>query len=251
MSTQQTLRNQLMELKMNGALQGLEKQIMEQKYYSLDFEERLIDLLQSEIQLKSRKKMETLLKKSNLKYRNATLLDIDLSPKRNINRSMFNSLSDCQWMNQGKNLIITGSTGCGKTWLACAYGNQAILNQMQVLFTRINIMITEINVSRASGNYLNYIDKLTKNHVIILDDLFVSKMTLNDEYELLEIIEATVNKCCLIITSQFAVKDWFAQFSNPTLADAILDRIVHNAYRYELISETSKRKSENLMTKFK
>ncbi len=250
MSYHQTIRNQMMELKLNGALQSFEKQSTNQNYLELSFEERLTDLLQSEIQFKSMKKIENLLKKSSLKYRTASLVDIDLNPKRNININLFNALSNCEWVVQGKNLIITGSTGCGKTWLACAYGNQAIMNHMSVQFTRMNFLTTEIRNTRASGNYLNFIEKFTKNKVIILDDLFVSKMTLNDEYELLEIVEATINKSSLIITSQYAVKDWFAQFNNPTLADAILDRIVHNSYRYELVSEISKRKKENLMTKF-
>jgi len=250
MSYNQSIREQLLQLKMKGALYGFDKQSDNQSYLELSFEERLSDLLQSEFDLKNRKKTESLLKRSNLKYRSAYLTDVDLAPQRNININLFNALYDCNWMKQGKNLIITGSTGCGKTWLACSYGNQAISFGMSVLFTRINLLTTEISISRASGSYLNFIDKITKNDVIIFDDLFVSKMTINDEYELLEIIEATINKSCLIITSQYAVKDWFAQFGNPTLADAILDRIVHNAYRYELISDKSKRKKENLMTKF-
>ncbi len=118
------------------------------------------------------------------------------------------------------------------------------LLQSEIQFKSMNFLTTEIRNARASGNYLNFIEKFTKNKVIILDDLFVSKITLNDEYELLEIVEATINKSSLIITSQYAVKDWFAQFNNPTLADAILDRIVHNSYRYELVSEISKRKKK-------
>jgi len=250
MSYNQTIKNQLFLLKLNGALEGFEKQINQQMYHGLSYEERLTDLLQSEIQYKKRKKVETLLKKSNLKYKTASLTDVDLRSERRINISLFNLLLDCQWMKEGKNLIITGSTGCGKTWLSCAFGNQAIMNNLSVLFTRINYLTTEISTSRANGSYLSYLEKLAKNQVIILDDLFVSKMSLNDEYELLEIIELVVQKCSLILTSQYAVKDWYSQFNNPTLADAILDRIVHNAYRIELFATQSKRKKENLMGKF-
>lgn len=250
MSYNQIIKNQLVALKLTGAFDAFEQQINDHKYIELDFYSRLSEILQAEIDYKKRQKMKTLLKKSNLKYKTASLTDVDLNPKRNININLFKALHDCLWIQENKNLIITGATGCGKTWLSCAYGNQAILNNYSVMFTRINHLVTEITTNRLSGNYLSFVDKITKNNLIIIDDLFVSKMTQDDEYELLEIIEATITKSCFIITSQYAVKDWFGQFNNPTLADAILDRIVHNAYRIELIAETSKRKKENLMTKF-
>lgn len=250
MSYNQIIRNQLVDLKLNGALDAFEQQINDNKYLELDFYSRLSELFQSEIDYKKRKKMKTLLNKSNLKYKTASLTDVDLNPKRNINTNLFKALYDCMWIQEKKNLIITGATGCGKTWLSCAYGNQAILNNYSVMFTRINHLVTEITTNRLSGDYLRFIEKTTKNNLIIIDDLFVSKMANDDEYELLEIVEATITKSCFIITSQYAVKDWFGQFNNPTLADAILDRIVHNAYRIELVTETSKRKKENLMTKF-
>ncbi len=250
MSYSQTIRNQLIHLKLKGSLEGFEKQAHNQNYWELSFEERFTDILQSEIQYKKRRQFELLLKKSKLKYKTAFLADVDLTPTRNININLFNALQDCQWMLSGKNLIITGPTGSGKTWLACAYGNQAIMTGLRVYFTRINYLTTEVAISRANGSYLNYLDKFTKNGVIILDDLFVSKMSLSDEYELLEIIESTVQKCSLIITSQYAVKDWHTQFDNPTLADAILDRIIHNAYRIDLISKTSRRKKEDFQSDY-
>jgi len=246
MSYSQTIRNQLLLLKLKGSLEGFEKQLENQNFCSLSFEERLTDILQSELEYKKRKQFELLLKKSKLKYKTAFLADVDLNPSRNININLFNALQDCRWTQMGKNLIITGPTGSGKTWLACAYGNQAIMNSHKVYFTRINYLTTEIAINRAGGSYLTYLEKFSKNSVIILDDLFVSKMSLNDEYELLELIESTIQKSCLIITSQYAVKDWHSQFGNPTLADAILDRIVHNAYRIELTAKTSRRKQEDL-----
>ncbi len=250
MSYAQTIKNQLLLLKLKGSLEGFEKQSQNQNYWELSFEERLTDILQSEIQYKKRRRTELLLKKSRLKYKTAFLPDVDLSPARNININLFNALQDCQWMQTGKNLIITGPTGSGKTWLACAFGNQAIMNGIKVYFTRINYLTTEVAISRANGSYLVYLEKFSKNGLIILDDLFVSKMSLSDEYELLEIIESTIQKCSLIITSQYAVKDWHSQFSNPTLADAILDRIIHNAYRIELMAKTSRRKREDLKSAY-
>jgi len=250
MSYNQTIKNQLILLKLKGSLDGFEKQSQSHNYWDLSFEERLTDILQSEIQYKKKKQFELLLKKSKLKYKTAFLADVDLNPTRNININLFNTLHDCQWVQTGKNLIITGATGSGKTWLACAFGNEIIMTGGKVYFTRINYLTTEVAISRANGSYLSYLDKFTKNGVIILDDLFVSKMSLSDEYELLEIIESTVQKCSLIITSQYAVKDWHSQFGNPTLADAVLDRIIHNAYRIELVAKTSRRKKEDLRSDY-
>jgi DNA replication protein DnaC len=230
--------DQLSELKLNGVKTALIQQMEIPSFSTMTFEERLSHLIAREITERHNRKIKYLLSRSQLKQKSAFVDDIDYSATRNIHKSVLLALLDNNWIQARHNIIITGATGTGKTYLACALGNNAIVNGYSVLYCRVTKLLTQIQLVRGDGSYLSWLAKLAKFKVLILDDFGSCPLKVQDVQELLEVIEERSLTGSIIITSQLDVKNWHDYLTEPTVADAILDRLVHNSHRFNLKGES-------------
>lgn len=242
---QQTL-DQLCELKLKGFKEAFILQSKSPDYRHLSFEERLAHLIESEALFRKNERMKRYLRASKLKYRNALIADIEYSASRNLKREVIATLSKNQWIEQAHHIIITGATGTGKTYIACALALNAISCGYTAYYSRISKLLSEIRLARADGSYLFYLKKMAKMHLLVLDDFGVSPMDAHDAQELLEVIEERSCSGSIIITSQLPVDHWYDYLKNGTVADAMLDRLVHNSFRLNLQGESMRKKTQQI-----
>jgi len=238
--------DQLSELKLDGFKVALLQQLESPSFTALTFEERLSHLITSEVTDRHNRKIKHLISRSQLKYKSAFVEDIDYAVSRNIERGVLRSLFDNNWVQAHQNIIITGATGTGKTHIACALGNNAMANGHSVLYYRVTKLLTQIALVRGDGSYLTWLSKVSKFKVLILDDFGSGPVKMQDIQELLEIIEERSQIGSIIITSQLDVKDWHNYLAEPTVADAILDRIIHNSHRINLKGESMRKVKNSL-----
>ncbi|MCK5686907.1 IS21-like element helper ATPase IstB [bacterium] len=238
------LLDQFASLKLQGFKEAFIRQNEDPAYNSLSFFDRLNHLVSAEVTDRQNRSIKRMASRAKLKYRSAYTQDIDTSPTRNINKSQLMQLTQCDYVSNFQNIIISGATGTGKTYLACALGNHAIAMGYPVYFARVTKLFEEIRLVKGDGSYLKWLKYILKFKVLILDDFGSSPLKPSDLKELLEIIEDRTQAGSLIITSQLDVKDWYNYLSEHTLADAILDRLVHNSHRINLKGD-SMRKIKN------
>jgi DNA replication protein DnaC len=240
----QHILDQLSDLKLKGLKEAYILQMQTPSYIHMAFEERLAHLIDSEIINRKNCRIKQYMRLAKLKYRNAFLEDIEYLASRNLERSQIAALAKNQWIEQNHNIIIEGATGTGKTYLACALAHNAIVGGFSAYYVRISKLLSQIKVARADGSYLSFLKKMTKTRVLILDDFGVSPMDTRDAQELLEIIEDRVGAGSIIITSQLPVENWHDYLSNGTVADAILDRLVHNSFRLYLDGPSMRKRNK-------
>jgi len=237
--------DQISQLKLAGLKAALLEQMEQPNHYAdMSFEERLSYLIDREVLDRKSRKTKRMLRASKMKYKPVFSEDIDYQAARNLKRSVVKSLLQNNWIQQHQNVVITGPTGTGKTYLACVLGNQAILSGYSVYYTRISPLVSDIAMARAEGTYPRLMKRITHFDLLILDDFGLSSLTTGQAQELLEVIEERTGTGSHIFTSQLPVKEWYSYFNNPTLADAIMDRVIHNAHRLDLKGE-SMRKVKN------
>jgi len=236
--------DQLSELRLDGFKSALLQQLEIPSFSAMTFEERLAYLIDREVTERHNRKIKYLLSRSQLKHKSAFVEDIDYSATRNIQKNVLVALLDNHWVQARHNIIITGATGTRKTYLACALGNNAIINGYSVLYYRVSKLLTQIQLVRGDGSYLSWLTKLAKFKILILDDFGSCPLKIEDVQELLEVIEERSLIGSIIITSQLPAKDWHDYLTEPTAADAILDRLIHNSHRFNLKGE-SMRKVKN------
>jgi DNA replication protein DnaC len=221
-------------LKWNGFHSALEVQLSNTSYLKMSFEERLTHLVKNEVTERRNRKIRQITSRSKLKYKQAFIEETDYRPSRNLDKSLLLTLTQNEWIERSQNIIISGATGTGKTWLACALGNKAIMDGYSVFYIRLSKLFSEIMLVRADGSYLSWLKKLSRFNVLILDDFGSGPMKASDVGELLEVIEDRTLVGSIIITSQLSVSDWHDYLNQPVVADAILDRLIHTSYRIEL-----------------
>lgn len=224
-------------------LSSMRLSVMEQEYRrqielpamnELSFEERLAMLVDAEWLARQNKKLKRLLKAANLRNPEACLEDVDFAPARKLDKAQIARLSDFSWISEGRNLFITGACGTGKTWLASAFGNAACRQGIKVKSVRVNRLLSDLLAARTDGSWAKLLAELKKPELLILDDFGLSPLDVLHCRDLLEIADDRYGKGSTLITAQLPVAGWHGVFEDATIADAVLDRLVHNSYRIEL-----------------
>jgi len=189
--------------------------------------------------------MKRLLSNAKLKIY-ACVEDIDYRTPRGLDKSLILKLASCDWIRNAHNVIITGPTGVGKTYLACALGNRACRMGYPALYIRIHKLLQDLAIAKADGTYQNIMKKMLRAKVLILDDLGLTPMSVQERRDLLEVIEDRHGLTSTIVAAQLPIENWHENIRDPTIADAILDRLVHNAYKIKLIGESMRKLRSHL-----
>lgn len=226
--------NQLRGLRLDGMLRAIEDQASSAAATALGFEERLTLLVQREVAWRDDRRVARLLKAARLKVSTACVEDINWRASRALDKSLVTALAGGDWLRHGQSLLITGATGCGKTWLACALGTQAARSGFSVLYTRAARLFDELQVAHGDGSFARRLAQLAKLDLLVIDDFAISPIGAAERNDLLEVLDDRVGTRSTLITSQLPVKAWHTYLDDPTLADAILDRVVHSSHKIEL-----------------
>jgi DNA replication protein DnaC len=207
----------------------------------LSFDDRFAMLVDAEWISRKNNHMQKLLKRADLKIRNACLEDIDYGPEHNVDKNTVSRLADCQWIKEGKSLIVTGATGVGKTFLICAFGNAACRQGLKTRYYRVNRLLNDLAVGHGDGSYNKLMHDLKKVDLLILDDFGMTVFDPAMSRDLLEVIDDRVGLNGTIFAAQFPVLRWHELFEDSTVADAVLDRVIHSSYRFELKGDTKRK----------
>ena len=235
----------LQSLKLTGMLKALDEQMQMPECEALSFEERLGLLIDREMIERDNRRLKTRLKKAKLRQ-SAIIEDIDYRHPRGLDKSLMLSLAGCQWIQKRHNCIITGPTGAGKTYLACALGQKACREGYSVLYRRLPRLFQELAVAKGDGRYIRLLAALERTELIILDDWGMASLTDEQRRDLLEILEDRYDRHSTLVAAQLPIKHWHQIIGDPTLADAILDRLIHNAHKINLKGESMRKKRKGL-----
>ena len=237
--------DQLRTLRLTGMVKALEEQMQMPDIDSLSFEQRLGLMADREITERQNRHLKTRLRKANLRQ-SASVEDIDYLHPRGLDKALVAKLQSCDWIKEHHNLIITGPTGTGKTFLACALAHKACREGLSALYVRIPRLLQDLFISKGDGRYGKLLKSISKTDLLLLDDWGMSKITSEQSRDLLEIIDDRHALRSTLITSQFPIDHWHELIEDPTLADAILDRIIHNAYKINLKGDSMRKKKSKL-----
>jgi DNA replication protein DnaC len=240
MNTTQTL-SQMQQLRLLGMHQAYSSQLDLPLNQQLEGHDLIAHLLQSEQLNRTNEKTAYYLKLAKLRLP-ATTEQIECSPTRNLTKQQLATLAEGRYLDNGENILITGATGCGKSFLACALGHQACLQGYTTVYLNMNRLIEKVTLSKLDGSYIKLLNHLERQTLIILDDFGLQALTQEIRLTLLQLLEDRYGKKSIIITSQLPLSKWYEYINDPTLADAIMDRLTANAVRVELKGESLRRK---------
>jgi DNA replication protein DnaC len=232
MNTQITL-DQLNQLKLKGMAQAYQALLAMPVHEQLSMNQAIARLAEAEMQHRSHKKTDMYLKLSKLRY-NAIVEQLYCTNDRNFTKDQLATLLDCSFIERAENLLITGATGCGKSYLACALGRQACSLGYRVLYLGMTRLLEKISQAKLEGTFVKLLNQWEKIHLIILDDFGLQPLDNNIRLALLQMLEDRYGRKSVIITSQLPISTWYDYIGEPTLADAILDRMSANAHKIEL-----------------
>ena len=233
--------DQLRTLRLDGMVRAIEDQASSTAAAALSFDDRLTLLVQREVAGRDDRRVARLLKAARLKVSVASVEDIDWRASRGLDRSLVATLAGGDWLRHARNLLITGATGSGKTWLACALAHQAARSGFSVLYVRAARLFDELQVAHGDSSFARRLAALAKLDLLVIDDFAISPMGPAERNDLLELLDDRIGARSTLITSQLPVKAWHNYLNAPTLAGAILDRVVHASHKIELKATKSMR----------
>lgn len=237
---------QLKELKLWGMAEGYTRQMEQPVNQELSFDERFALLISAEITTRENRRQERLLKLARLRQPSACIEDIDYRHPRGLERARMAALITCDFVRRKQNLHLTGPTGTGKSWIACALGQAACRQGLSVRYERVPRLLETLRLSKGDGSFGKKLQTLAKIELLILDDFGLKALTNAEKHDLLEIIEDRHALRSTIVTSQLPIKKWHEYLGEPTVADAVLDRLLNNAHRLELAGESMRRNKTDL-----
>lgn len=235
----------LESIRLTGMALALRDQLEMDDINDLSFEERLGLLVDREAVFRENRRLKTRLRKARLRH-DASIEDIDYKTPRKLDKSVILKLADCQWIKSGHNLIITGPTGIGKSYLACAFAQKACREGYSAMYLRLSRLFEDLSLAKGDGRYIKLLATFAKTDLLVLDDYGLAKLTREKRHDLLEILEDRHGIRSTLVTSQLPINNWHGQIGDPTLADAILDRVIHNAHKIELEGGSMRKKKANL-----
>lgn len=237
--------DKLQALKLNGMTAALTDQLQMPDIEELSFDERLGLLVDRELTVRDNRRLSSRLRRARLKHQ-AALEDIDYRHQRGLDKALLQALASCRWVKEHLNILITGPTGVGKTWLACALAQKACREGYTALYLRLPRLLQELAIAKGDGRYPKLLSMLAKTEVLILDDWGLVPMNPEQRRDLLEILEDRYGARSTLATSQLPLDKWHDLIGDPTLADAILDRLVHNAYKIDLKGASMRKRNTTL-----
>ena len=235
----------LQELKLFGMLAALREQIQVPDCAALSFDERFGLLVDREATERENRRLASRLKRAKLRQA-ATVEDIDYRHPRGLDKSVMLSLASCQWIRKRHNCIITGPTGAGKSYIACALANKACRDGFSVLYLRLPRLLQELATARADGRYPRLLNTYARTNLLVLDDWGLSPLTDEQRKDLFEILEDRYDIHSTLVTSQLPIPKWHQIIGDPSVADALLDRLVHNAHKLTLKGESMRKKHRHV-----
>ena len=244
-----TTLNQLRSLKLEGLAQALEQQLGQSGIGAMSFEERLALLVDREVHSRQDRRCARLLKLSRLKYPQAAIEDLDSRPGRGIQRSAVMSLALGEWVQSGHAALITGPTGSGKSWLACALAQHACRRGHSAFYQRVPRLGEELRIRHANGSFTRWLEAIKKTDLLLLDDWGMTAMDGQTRADLLEIIDDRAATRATIITSQLPIEHWHEWIGDATIADAMLDRLMQHHHRFTLTGESLRKKGRAVKDK--
>lgn len=230
-------QDKLLTLNLTGMAKAFAEQLESELYSPMSFEERFGLMVDRELTEKDNRRLKTRLSGARLRQE-ASLEDLDFKHRRNLDRAMIQQLANCNWIRKAYNVFITGATGVGKTYLACALAQKACREGLDTLYVRAPLLFQDLAVSKGDGRYKRLLASFGKKRLLVLDDWGLAPLNDEQRRDLLELVEDRHGRGSLVIVSQVSVEHWHQSIGDPTLADAILDRIIHNAYRIDLKGDT-------------
>ena len=239
MLLQQT-REHLHTLRLTGMLEALDEQLAQPTMAELSFEERLGILVDRETLYRENRRLERLLRAARLRV-GACVEDIDYRHARGLEKSRMASLIGLDWVRQSLNLCLTGPTGCGKTWLACAFGNEACRRGFSVRYLRLPRLFEMLRIAHGDGSYPKLMNQLLKTDLLLLDDWGIQKVSASQRNDLMEVIEDRHGRRSTLIASQLPIEHWHEYIGEATIADAVLDRLLHGAHRLNLTGDSMRK----------
>jgi DNA replication protein DnaC len=233
MLTHPTL-DQLRALKLDGMVQAFVELEAQEEVHNLAHAEWLALLLDREVADRNTKRFQTRLRSARLRHSQAAIEDVDYRAPRRLDKTLFQQLVACRWIAEHRGLLITGPCGVGKSWLSCALAQKACRDGYTVYYARVPRLLADLDLAHDDGRFARLFQMLVKVNLLVLDDWGPDRLSASQRRDLMEIVEDRHGRGSILITSQLPVATWHEVIGEPTLADAILDRIVHNAYRLEL-----------------